>query len=158
MAGGLEVKIVGAATLAEVAAQISREGRKDLSRKLSSALNDVTVPVRDRIKQEAAATMPKSGWYANTFTKSLRFRNNRRAGGNRATLTMITYADGKGERRDIVALEHGILRHPLHGDREHWYVTKIRAGFHERATDQMADEVVDHLARVVRDFSARLIG
>lgn len=157
MARGLEVEIVGAATLASLAAQIRTEGRKDLSRKLSDALNEVTVPVRARIRQEAAATMPKSGWYANVFTKSLRFRNNRRAGGQQASLTMITYADGKSERRDIVALEHGRLRHPLHGNRDAWYVTKIRAGFHARATEGMADETVARLSTVVRDFSARLI-
>lgn len=153
----LEVRIVGAATLAQVAAQISREGRRDLSRQLSTALNTVTVPVRDRIKQEAAATLPKRGWYALTFTKSLRFRNNRRASGNVATLSMITYADGKGERRDIVAVEGGRVRHPLFGNREAWYVTTIQPGFHRRAVARMSDDVVDALAVVVRDFTARLI-
>lgn len=155
---GLEVKIVGAATLAQVAAQIASEGRKDLSRQMSAALNQVTVPVRDRIKQEAASTLPKRGWYALTFTKSLRFRNNRRAGGNRATLSMITYADGKGERRDIQAVEDGRVRHPLFGMRKFtWYETSVPPGFHRRATAHMSDDVVDALAVVVRDFSARLI-
>lgn len=152
---GLEVRIQGAASFHGVAERIRTEGRKDLSRQLSTALNQATGPVRDAVKESAAATMP--GWYANTLTKSLRFRNNRRAGGQQANLRMVTYADGKGERRDVVALEDGRLRHPLFGDRDHWYVTKIRAGFHQRGTDKAMDEVARRLDVVVRDFTRKLI-
>jgi hypothetical protein len=153
----LEIKVEGGATLARVAAQIRDQGRKDLSRQLSTALNKVTAPIRKEIEKEAGEAMPSSGGYSAELTKSLRFRNNRRAGGQQATLTMITYADGKTERRDVVALEHGLLRHPHYGNRNKWYVTKVRAGFHERGTERAGDEAVAALAEVVRDFSQKLI-
>lgn len=152
----LEVRIQGKAGLEALAAQMRTEGRKDLAKEMDRALLKVSGPVQRAIRSEAKGAMP-SGYEA-TFSKSLRFRNNRRTGGQRAVLSLVTFADGKAERRDIVALEKGELRHPHYGNRERWYVTKISAGFHRRGTDQAMDEAVDQLDVVVRDFSQRLIG
>lgn len=151
----LQVTITGAAGLTALAAQIRDQGRKDLAKELGSALDKVVPPLRAAIRESAAETMPSG--YTWVFTRSLAWRTVRRAGSQRAALRLITYADGRSERRDINRLERGQLRHPLHGDRDHWYVTSIRPGFHERGTDKAADQAVAALGEVVRDFSARLI-
>jgi hypothetical protein len=165
----LEVHVVGAATLHRVAAQMRAEGRKDLSRAMSTALSKATEPVKRSIKESAAATMPREGGYAAALDKSLRFRMQRRGSGDTAAVTLVTYADGTSERRDVVALEAGRLRHPVFGrsrpgsrkGERHanpWAVTSIRAGFHKRGTDHAADEAQRQLESVIEDYAHRLVG
>jgi hypothetical protein len=153
----LEVRISGASDFKKLATQIRTEGRKDLSRQLDKALAETVVPVQKSIKLESAQTMPKRGGYAGEMSRSLRFKTQKRTGGNSASYTLLTYADGKAERRDIRALEAGNLRHPIFGNRNAWALTKIRPGFHKRGTDNALDEATKQMGEVVRDFSARLI-
>lgn len=153
---GLDVRIEGAAKLKRLAAQIRVQGRKDLSRQMGAALERATRPMKEEIAASAAATMPSG--YSGTFTASLRHRQSRRTSSQRAELILWTHADGKGQRRDIEALEAGTLRHPLYGRRGRtWYVTRIRAGFHKRGTDGAADRVVTEIGKVVEDFTEKLI-
>lgn len=167
----LEVRITGAAAFHKVAAQIRAEGRKDLSREMASALSRVAEPVKRSIRAEAEKVMPSEGGYRELLTGSLKHRQSRRAAGQRAQVIIATYADGTKERRDIVALNKGNLRHPIFGRsykyrtgaragsirRNGWAVTQIRAGFHDRGTDQAMDLAVKQLSEVVEDFAARLI-
>lgn len=144
------------------------EGRKDLSKAMGRALSNAAEPVKRSIRSSAAQTMPKGGGYDAAFGKSLRFRVQQRGGGNSATVSLITYADGVSERRDIKALEGGKLRHPVFGRSSSgrrkgervahpWAVTSIRVGFHRRGTDQAADRAADALEGVVKDYAQRLI-
>lgn len=152
---GLEVTIRGAATYEQVAAQIRAEGRKDLSREMGLALTRAVEPVKVSIEREAAAVMPSG--YVDLLTGSMRHRISRRNGGQSAQVVLRTYADGKKERRDVGSLNKGVLRHPLWGRKKTWYVTTIRAGFHDRGTEQAMDSAAEALGEVVDDFAARLI-
>lgn len=165
----LDIRIEGAANLHKVAAQIRAEGRKDLGREMSKALNDATAPVRDSIRSSADETMPRSGGYAAAFDSSLRFKTSRRNRANEATLTLATYAEGASDRRDIGALEGGKLRHPVHGRSRPgkrkgervanpWAVTKIRAGFWKRGTDGAIDQAQEELTTVIDGLAERLAG
>lgn len=168
---GLEVRIDGAATLKRVAAQMRAESHKDLSRGMAKALDRSTEPVKASIRREADAAMPRSGGYQAAFSRSLNFRLSRRTGGQRAQVILRTYADGTKERRDIKALERGVLRHPVYGrsrrvtsgpragsrDANPWAVTSIRGGFHKRGTDHAADEAQNALEHVITDYAQRLI-
>lgn len=164
----LDVRVEGAAELRRVAAQIRAEGRKDLGREMGRALARASEPLKAGIKQSAAATMPRSGGYAAAFDKSLRFKAQQKGDGASASYTLVTYADGTSERRDIRALEAGNLRHPIFGrsrpgarkgerTANQWSVTSIRPGFHKRGTKNAADEVEKQLGVVVTDFARRLI-
>src|SRR3954465_4734889 len=165
----LEVRIQGAATFHEVAARMRAEGRKDLSRSMGQAMSKAADPVKIRIREEAEHPMPKGGGYSGLFSKSLRFRTEKRQGGQSATVRLVTYADGTKERRDIRALEGGRLRHPVWGRSRPgarkgeripnpWAVTSIRPGFHRRGTEHAMDEAQKQLAAVVDDYARRLAG
>ena len=151
----LEVQIRGAATLGQVAAQIRAEGRKDLSREMGRALERAAEPVKKAITAEADKVMPSG--YRELLTGSLRHRMSRRNGGQQAQVIIRTYADGKKERRDVISLEKGQLRHPLFGRKKVWYVTSIVPGFHARGVEGAADGASDAMIQVVEDFAARLI-
>jgi len=152
----VELRINGAATLHKVAAQFRREANKDLSRELSNALAKAIEPVKTSIRQSAEETMPRKGGYNPVFVKSMRFRVNRNTRGADGSATLVTFADGKTERRDIRALEQGKLRHPLFKNRDRWYTTRIREGFHRRGTDNALDEAQKQISQVADDFLKRL--
>lgn len=142
-----------------------------MAKEMGAALLKATKPVQVAIAREADEVMPKHGGYRTEFAASLRFRLNRRAQGNRATVILLTFANGKGQRRDIGALERGILRHPVYGRSRRvrsgaragtrhpnpWSVTKIRGGFHQRGTDGAMDEAAQELVKVIDDFAHRLV-
>lgn len=152
----LEVSIEGAATLHRVAARMRAQGNKDLSKGMSAALSRAIEPVRVSINAEADAAMPSG--YKDLLTGSLRHRTSRRTSNNQARVILTTYADGKAERREIRSLEAGKLRHPLFGRKKRWYVTSIRPGFHERGTENAAEESRDAMIGVVREYAAKLVG
>jgi hypothetical protein len=163
----LEVTVHGAATFRKVAAQMRAVGQGDLAKGMNRALSKATNPLRDSIRESAAQTMPHSGGYAAVLEKSLRFRINQHGGGNTASVTLTTYADGTSERRDVVALESGRLRHPVFGRSgpgrkgervaHAWSVTSIRSGFHRRGTDGAMDNATKAMAEVIEDYARRLI-
>jgi hypothetical protein len=156
----------GAATLKQVADTIRSEGRKDLSKELGDALARAAKPIQADIKEQYQQ-LPSGGGYRGLFSRSLNFRATRRG----ARYTLVTYADGTKERRDIRALESGSLRHPIYGRsrkvkrgkktgsvrKNPWAVTRVRGGFHERGTDQAAEHARQEVLAVVKDFAQRLI-
>jgi hypothetical protein len=168
---GLELRIEGADALHKVSAQIFREGKRNIAREMGTALSKAADPLKVSIRASAAETMPKTGGYSGVFSKSLRFRLERRNGVQQASASLITYADGAGERRDIRALEAGRLRHPVFGRSRRvgsgiqkgnrkanpWAVTSVRAGFHKRGTAHAMDDAQKQLGKVIDDYAERLI-
>lgn len=162
----LDVRVSGSVRLHEVAQAIRATGDKGLGREMSRALAKSTLPVQKSIAAEADRVMPESGGYRAVLSKSLRHKTSQRTASRSATVRLITYADGTGERRDIERLEKGELRHPVHGRSRTvrgrgrvpnpWATTRIRPGFHERGTDGAADEAVRELSTVLEDFVSRL--
>ncbi|MCW2768473.1 MAG: hypothetical protein JWO11_4432 [Nocardioides sp.] len=162
----LDVQIGGAAQLRKVAAGIRATGDKGLGRQMSRALAASTKPIQRSIDAESEKVMPKRGGYRAVFAKSLRHKTSQRTSARNSSLTLITYADGTGERRDVQSLEGGALRHPVFGRSRTvrgrgrvpnpWTVTRIRSGFHKRGTDGAADEAERQLSTVLGDFASRL--
>lgn len=163
----LEVRITGSAGLAKLAEQIRTEGNKGLGREMASALRRASEPVQRSIREEYLG-LPVAGGYAGVFSKSLRFRTSQRTQSRNASYRLLTFADGGKERRDIVALEGGKLRHPVFGrsragrrkGERHanpWAVTTVRGDFHRRGTDHAADAAEKQMAKVLDDFAAKLI-
>lgn len=162
----LDVGIVGAARLHQVAKAIRATGDKGLGREMARALAKTTQPLQRDIAAEAAKAMPVGGGYQPLLSKSLRHKASQRTGSRTATMRLITYADGTGERRDVEALEAGNLRHPVFGRSRTvrgrgrvpnpWAVTAVKAGFHRRGTGSAGDEAEKQLGVVLDDFAARL--
>jgi hypothetical protein len=164
----LEVRIEGAASFKALAARMRAEGDKNLASQMARALGRAAEPVKVAIRKEAQQTMPHSGGYSALLTASLRHRMSRRLGGQQASLIINTYADGTKNRRDIVALNRGTLRHPVFGRSRSgrrgerranpWAVTTIEAGFHQRGTKDALELAQNELMDVVEDYAGRLAG
>lgn len=164
----LEVRVSGAASLHRLAARMRAEGRKDLLKEMGDALSKAADPIKEKIRAEASEVMPAEGGYKVTFDKSLKFRTQRKGADAASDVTLTTYATGTGERRDIRALNKGVLRHPVFGRSRAgkrkgerianpWAVTSIRSGFWDRGIKGAADEAEKHMRDVIDDYARRLI-
>lgn len=152
---GIEVDLKGQAELRKVAAHIRATGDKGLGREFAKALEKAVDPVKDAIVEEAEATMPSG--YRGTLARSLKHRRTTRAGAREATVRLATHGEGKRERRDLPALNRGVLRHPVFDRRRKpWTVTRIRAGFHDRAVERAGPAAEKAILPVVDDFTERL--
>jgi hypothetical protein len=151
----IEFEVSGSSQLHVLAARIRAVGDKGLGREFGDALKKTAEPVQAAVREESARVLP--GSYAALFSTSLRFRTQLRTGAREASLRLVTFADGKKERRDIVSINQGALRHPLFGNRRHWYATRVRSGFFDRGTDQAADEAEKKMLAVLDDFAKRLM-
>lgn len=141
---------------------------KDLQRGLSAAAK----PLRPAIQAEAAATLPKGGGYNAVMSKSVRARNTVRSDRLSALITVTIYSAGKKERRDIVRVDAGVLRHPVYGRsrrlrrgpragtsiRNPWSVTSVPPGFASRPIERLGPAVSKAGREVVDDLMRKLKG
>lgn len=158
--------MTGGDELRRIADHIKAEGDRGLGREFGAALRRAAKPVQAEIRREYGG-LPSSGGYAAVFSKSLRFRTDLRAAGRSASFRLTTFADGRGERRDIDALESGNLRHPVYGRSRPgrkgerranpWAVTRVKGKFHERGSRTAADEAEKEIEQVVDQFAARIL-
>lgn len=146
----IDLKVVGASELRRVARNIKEVGDKDLKRELHRGLNRAVKPLKLAVKAEALHRMPSG--YAPVLTGSLKVGSSIRAAG---AIKIRASAKGKRDNRDLRALdERGSLKHPLYGNRNRWYTTRIRPGFFTdplvKGAHQVRAEVVQVINRVAR--------
>lgn len=151
----IEFEVSGSARLHVLAAQIRAAGQKGLGQEMAKALNTAATPLQASVREESARTLPRG--YAPVFSESLRFRTALRTAARTASLRLTTYADGKRQRRDIRAINQGLVRHPLFGRRTRWYVTRVQPGFFDRGTRDAADQAEKKMLTVLDDFAERLL-
>lgn len=102
-----------------------------LGKDLSKGLRKAVKPLRPAIQTEAAARLPKGGGYGAVMSKSVRARTTVREDRLRALISVTIYSAGKKERRDIVKIDRGELRHPVFG-RSRRLRRGVRAGTYIR--------------------------
>lgn len=142
--------IRGGAELRYVAAELRRQAARGLTNELRRAQRAAVRPLQTAIRAEAGLTLPQAGGYAPLMARTVKAT----AVGLGLKMRIRVFARGRTELRDVAAVNAGRLRHPLFGDRKHWYVTHVRPGFVDRPVDELGDRVVseslDALERVGR--------
>lgn len=145
--------ITGPEQLVAVAKAL-REAPKDVRRESYAAMARAVRPLSQAVKAAAPRYMPAR--YGVRLAKSLRVRTQRRTGRN-AGVTLIGSAKGRGTKgRDVGALNKGMLRKPLFGNRGHWYPQNVRPGFWDEPLEQNADVVRKELMRVLDGIAKRI--
>lgn len=135
--------ISGGPELRYVAGKLRKAAARDLTRELRQGQRTAFRPLQKEIKVEAAATLP--GAYAAVMARAVRVSVTVRPKG----LSARVYGRGRKELRDVRAVNDGILRHPLYGQRAHWFTTRVRRGFVDRPWERTADRVLDESADAV---------
>ena len=128
---------------------VVNEVRRDLRKPLPA--------LRSAIRESAVSKLPARGglgaWVARA-TLTVRLRTTGRTAGIKLKLSRKS---GKG-KADLKAMDDsGAVRHPLYGDRRHWYPQTVTPGFFtepwkdsEDEWRRMADEAVDRAFDKIR--------
>lgn len=149
--------ITGVNRLGQVA-RAARLAGGDLPKRIKRDLSKVGPPAKKAVAASAEETLPRSGGYAALMSRSLRVRTKVDQGLTTAGVTIVTYADGKAQRRDIPRINRGVLRHPVHGHRRRkWVTQRVRSGFWDRAADTVSDDAERQVASVLDQVAEQLL-
>lgn len=166
---GLEVTVTGGADLAGVRRALRELGATGLGREMSRGISRAVLPLRQQIRAEAVRKMPSG--YGPLLSKSLRFRQSTRTGRRDAQVTERVYGDGQRERRDVIRLDQGVLRHPVFGrtrplkrharwratsKRNPWVAQKVDAGFVAEPVERLRPEISRAMQSVLDEVAAKL--
>jgi hypothetical protein len=148
----VEITIRGAGELRRVAAQLRAE-QKALQANIVRGARRAVRPLERAIRAEVPAHMP--GGYTAVLAPALRITTSVRFASSPGIRIRVRAA-GKVEDRDVASLDAGVLRHPLFGNRGHWYAQGIRAGFVSGPARALADDVYRELNQVAEDVRQRI--
>ena len=124
-------------------------GEKDLARELREAIRDAADPLAKQVQDEEHLKPYMPNRYAELLASDLTVTISQRIG---TTPGVTLRARGRQKKRHVARLNHGILTHPLFGNREHWpqpYQT-IRPRFFDDPVAASGPEVRDQIAAAVR--------
>jgi hypothetical protein len=150
----LSIQVRGAFQLSRTARKIREAGRKDLPRQMTKALTRTVKPLTVAVKASLPGYMPDR--YAAVLGKDLRLRTKIQTRGDGAGLRITGHAPTRSDERDVKALESGILRHPLYGNRGWWYAQRITPGFFSEPISEGAPVVRAELNRVIAEFLQKI--
>ena len=150
----LSIRTTGGEHLASLRQVLRETGNKGLGKQMGRALRRATVPLGKAVRAEVPKAVPSG--YAPLLSKSLRFRTAVRSQRDTARVEWQVHAVGKQEKRDLPSLNRGTLRHPLFGNRHHWYAQKVRRGVVDRPADRLMPDVRREMDAVIDSVAAQI--
>lgn len=152
-----DYRITGADDLARAAKVLRQAGNKELTRDFYRGLNRAVRPAKDAAKRAAETDLPQRGGFAAEVARS-RFSSKIRTGQKNPQVTIWANPSkrARAEVRDLRATDRGRLRHPLFGNRDHWFTQQIKPGWFTNAMRDQAPQVQRNLQAVMRDTVNRI--
>lgn len=151
-----DVRVTGANDFKRLAADLRAAGErgKGLRKELYQQIDKAVKPLQDMVKRAEGEELPKRGGFAKSMS-SQRISVSKRNVGNNAGVRL--YQRGRSIR-NLQVIDSGRLRHPLFGDREHWYTQDIKPGvWSETLSDSEAQRhVQEAVIAAVDEISRRL--
>ena len=120
---------------AKMAKELEKQGRRDLRKTLRKVLTDATKPARREMRDATRAALPKKGGLSKWAGKMPALTIHESGPSVGATIKL----GRKGH--DFKALNRGRVRHPLFGNRDHWYVEGIESGWWDEARKRIEPQV-----------------
>lgn len=154
----VDLRIEGADKLGALSEALRRYGTVELERELGDGITRAVVPLVAAVKQSLKVYLPDR--YAEALAASLVENAVRLAGSTPGVRLAASAKTPRGKQRDLMALNRGRLRHPLYGNRKHWYDQDVKKGFwNEPLTDEsdaVRKEVVKVLDNIARELADKL--
>lgn len=122
------VAVRGDAQLAALGRRLKEAGEDGgtLRREMLAAIRDATELLPEELVASALNTLPQRGGLAARVATS-KITRSTRLSARRAGVTI------KAEHKDhINSMDKGHVRHPLFGDRKHWYTEAVKPGWWTR--------------------------
>ena len=146
-----EIRVDGARQLAQVSRAL-KTASPALRRELADGIREGTEPVKREAMAELSAVLPIRGGASAQIPPTAKVVTQRLGG--RASPGLRLRATSPGARRNLQAIDRGILRHPLFGNRDHWFTTRVPPGWFSRPTTaampRLRKVLVDRMNTVAR--------
>lgn len=146
----VDLRIQGADQLGDIARHLKETGDKELRKELYRGIQRAAKPLRTAAQQAARENLPKRGGL-NEWVASSKFSITTRGGRDPAVRVA-----GKKAGHDLKRMDQGRLRHPLYGNRRHWFIQQIPAGWFSTAMTARAPAVRRDVVAVLDDVAARI--
>ena len=134
----------GSVKVAQLHARLDRVGRRDLARKLRQELVKQSKPARRLVKRYQQEKLPSG------MDRSYAKVPSQLVSVNKSGVKLL-WKVVRGNS-DLKALNRGRLRHPLFGNRKHWYEQSIPPGMWDDAIGKVAPTVIGDTADVLEAF------
>ena len=144
---------------ASAASTLPKGGGRDTRRKRLVTTAKVQIDGREyrRRRFQKLGTTAKTESLADRVSQAKFMTKAVRPKGGTATVRVIA-ASKKGKSVDLNALDAGRVRHPLFGNRRHWYQQSVPAGWFTRPMEANADNVQAELQSAVREIERDITG
>jgi hypothetical protein len=150
-----DLQIKGAEKFGEVAKALKQAGDKELRKELYSSINRAAKPMTKAVKESMPAYLPRG--YALELSKTVKISVRRRASGKNPAVYLVAKAKTPGGKdRDLASLNRGRLRHPLFGNRRHWFDQKVRPDWWTDPLLQSAPQARKEIVKAIDDVAAKL--
>lgn len=137
-------------------ARLLRDAPPYLRKEMRENIKKPVKPFEQRVKSETPGSVP--GRYAAVLAPAIKVNISSALSGSGLGYTLIVFARGKAEDRDLKAVNAGLLRHPLFGRRSHWYGQQVRGGMVDRAVDDLGRQVAQEVGKAVDEMAAKIVG
>jgi hypothetical protein len=149
-----DLEIQGAEEFAAVAKALKQAGEKDLQKELRAAIQRAAEPMVDTVRDQVAQYLPDR--YAAVLAPALKVGQSWRTGGSVTGLVLTGYAKGKRSRRYVKAINAGILRHPVYGNRAAWVAQQVRPGFWDEPMANSKEKPTEEIQQALDDVAKKL--
>lgn len=124
---GQDFEITGAEEFQFLSRRLKDAGTKGkgLRKELYTQIRKAAKPLRDEVKKAERADLPHAGGYAAEVARSPITTVPHSTGDS---IGVTLKQRGNGKTRDLQAMDDGLIRHPLFGNRDHWYSQDIPKG------------------------------
>lgn len=147
----VDLRIVGAEQLADVARRCKEAGDKELRRDLMRGINRSLKPAKAAVKAAALRELPRRGGLNRVIATS-RIGSRSRTGGRNPAV----FLTGKKAGHDLRSVDRGRLRHPVFGNKSVWVTQEIKPGWWSRTLQDQAPRVRREVVDVLEDVARRL--
>lgn len=130
------VRVEGAEQLRRLALDLKAAGDVELRRELFKGLSRALKPAKPAVQRAMREKLPSGGGLAARVAETTVLKRKIKTMGR--SVGAGIYGDGK---LDIGSLDRGRVRHPLFGNRKHWYDTEIEPGFFTHTLHELEPEV-----------------
>lgn len=154
MTFGIDARVTGAEDLVRLAKAAKATGDGQLRKDMLRGIRNAAKPVADGIREQYADEMPKRGGAADWYG-GMKISPRTRTTGKSAGVRLQGPRRGRGADAGRVN-DSGVIRHPVHGNRDVWADTPVRAGVAGRGADRAAPRARDDMEEVLRDTAARI--
>ncbi|HEU0241213.1 MAG TPA: hypothetical protein VFR11_18325 [Micromonosporaceae bacterium] len=157
----IEARIEGARKLGEIGSAVRRAGHdRTILKHLERRIRGYLPELRTALRQSAADTLPHRGGFGRLVATKSSYRVSVRRGVSTAGVDVVISRKTPHGTAYLRALDdRGAVRHPLWGNRKHWYNQTVAPGFASRVVDgPAADEFTRQTLDAIDDTYREAFG